>query len=401
VIKTLTYARTFTVTFLSPVHISTEERLDEHDFVYENGQLVRFRVTPILEQMDDEQLSQFVENGLEAVMDWLRQTELWQRAKVYQSPVTRQPNWRSEPIRPFIADPLLRPYLPGTEIKGAIRTAVAWWLLRQKNLAALRQKLLQRLPQHQPSRRELVQAGQWLEQSLFGSDPNHDILRSLRVQDSTPVEPERLKVFLVIVAVRTNKGLQWLQSPRGGERRSRYTDDHRQAVANFCECLDGSVSGVKLTVVSDTFLSDGEIERGEVKLSVPEERWFIADYKMASWTQTQQNLLPLYEAQLNAYAYLAQQLQKKAVIGLALIYFEPEHNIPNASQLLQRTGGQMMLGFKCIVVPVPLKPTIWVRHLCWRVFQILSSPSPPTGKQNCQGCQALASWWGGIKNHLP
>ena len=76
-IKTLTYARTFTVTFLSPVHIGTEERLDEHDFVYENGQLIRFRVTPILEQMDDEQLSQFVENGLEAVMDWLRQTELW------------------------------------------------------------------------------------------------------------------------------------------------------------------------------------------------------------------------------------------------------------------------------------------------------------------------------------
>lgn len=271
VIKTLTYARTFTVTFLSPVHIGTEERLDEHDFVYENGQLIRFRVTPILEQMDDEQLSQFVENGLEAVMDWLRQTELWQRAKVYQSPVTRQPNWRSEPIRPFIADPLLRPYLPGTEIKGAIRTAVAWWLLRQKNLAALRQKLLQRLPQHQPSRRELVQAGQWLEQILFGSDPNHDILRSLRVQDSTPVEPEQLKVFPVIVAVRTNKGLQWLQSPRGGERRSRYTDDHRQAVANFCECLDGGVSGVKLTVASDTFLSDGEIERGEVKLSVPEK----------------------------------------------------------------------------------------------------------------------------------
>jgi len=293
VIKTLTCARTFTVTFLSPVHIGTEERLDEHDFVYENGQLIRFRVTPILEQMDDEQLSQFVENGLEAVMDWLRQTELWQRAKVYQSPVTRQPNWRSEPIRPFIADPLLRPYLPSTEIKGAIRTAVAWWLLRQKNLAALRQKLLQRLPQHQPSRRELVQAGQWLEQSLFGSDPNHDILRSLRVQDSTPVEPERLKVFPVIVAVRTNKGLQWLQSPRGGERRSRYTDDHRQAVANFCECLDGSVSGVKLTVVSDTFLSDGEIERGEVKLSVPEE---------LGWEETKRQAVNNWETACNELA---------------------------------------------------------------------------------------------------
>jgi CRISPR-associated protein Csm5 len=165
--------------------------------------------------------------------------------------------------------------------------------LRQKNLAALRQKLLQRLPQHQPSRRELVQAGQWLEQSLFGSDPNHDILRSLRVQDSTPVEPERLKVFPVIVAVRTNKGLQWLQSPRGGERRSRYTDDHRQAVANFCECLDGSVSGVKLTVTSDTFLSDSEIERGEVKLSVPEE---------LGWEETKRQAVNNWETACNELA---------------------------------------------------------------------------------------------------
>jgi CRISPR-associated protein Csm5 len=132
-----------------------------------------------------------------------------------------------------------------------------------------------------------------LEQSLFGSDPNHDILRSLRVQDSTPVEPERLKVFPVIVAVRTNKGLQWLQSPRGGERRSRYTDDHRQAVANFCECLDGSVSGVKLTVASDTFLSDGEIERGEVKLSVPEE---------LGWEETKRQAVANWETACNELA---------------------------------------------------------------------------------------------------
>ena len=32
--------------------------------------------------------------------------------------------------------------------------------------------------------------------------------------------------------------------------------------------------------------------------------------------------------------------------------------------------------------------------------RLLSLP-PPTGKQNCQGCQALASRWGGNKTHLP
>jgi len=134
----------------------------------------------------------------------------------------------------------------------------------------------------------------------------------------------------------------------------------------------------------------------------PDGRWFIADYKMASWTQTQQNLLPLYEAQLNAYAYLAQQLQKKAVIGLALIYFEPEHNVQavNDLDLLQRTKGQMMLGFRCTVVPVNLHPTNWVEELCERVFSILSSETPPTGKEGCQGCQVLLDWFRSISTNL-
>jgi hypothetical protein len=134
----------------------------------------------------------------------------------------------------------------------------------------------------------------------------------------------------------------------------------------------------------------------------PDEGWFIADYKMASWTQTQQNLLPLYEAQLNAYAYLAQQLQKKAVVGLALIYFEPEHNVQavNDLDLLQRTKGQMMLGFRCTVVPVNLHPTNWVEELCERVFSILSSTTPPTGKEGCQGCQVLLEWLRSISTNL-
>jgi hypothetical protein len=134
----------------------------------------------------------------------------------------------------------------------------------------------------------------------------------------------------------------------------------------------------------------------------PDEGWFIADYKMASITQTQKRLLPLYQAQLNAYAYLAQQLQKKAVIGLALIYFEPEHNVQavNDLDLLQRTKGQMMLGFRCTVVPVNLHPTNWVEELCRRVFSILSLTTPPTGKEGCQGCQVLLEWLRSISTNL-
>jgi hypothetical protein len=134
----------------------------------------------------------------------------------------------------------------------------------------------------------------------------------------------------------------------------------------------------------------------------PDGRWFIADYKMASITQTQERLLPLYQAQLNAYAYLAQQLQRKTVVGLALIYFEPEHNVQavNDLDLLQRTKGQMILGFRCTVVPVDLHPTNWVEELCRRVFSILSLTTPPTGKEGCQGCQVLLDWFRSISTNL-
>ena len=50
--KTLVRTQTFAITFHSPVHIGTEEQLDDHDFVDENGRLIRFRVTPLLERMD-------------------------------------------------------------------------------------------------------------------------------------------------------------------------------------------------------------------------------------------------------------------------------------------------------------------------------------------------------------
>jgi len=132
----------------------------------------------------------------------------------------------------------------------------------------------------------------------------------------------------------------------------------------------------------------------------PDGQWFIADYKMASVTQTQERLLPLYQAQLNAYSYLAQQLQKKAVVGLALIYFEPEHKAINDLDLLQRTKGQMILGFRCTVVPIDLHPTDWVEELCQRVFSILSSGTPPTGKEGCQGCQVLLDWFRSISTNL-
>lgn len=135
-------------------------------------------------------------------------------------------------------------------------------------------------------------------------------------------------------------------------------------------------------------------------LEFPDGSWFIIDYKLASLTENQKKLLPLYEAQLNAYAYLAQKKFRKPIAGLALLYFVPEHKDLQDEIILHRTKDQFLFGFKPTIVPVKLRGPEWVEDLCKNLFEILSSDKPPKGKPNCQGCNLLFEWLNKISNYL-
>jgi hypothetical protein len=50
----------------------------------------------------------------------------------------------------------------------------------------------------------------------------------------------------------------------------------------------------------------------------------IVDYKTARWTQKQNDLLPLYRVQVNAYARIAEACGYAPVKTLGLLYFEPQ-----------------------------------------------------------------------------
>jgi len=85
-------------------------------------------------------------------------------------------------VREQLKDLYDRPYLPGTSLKGALRTALAWVGWGELGL--------------RPDRRELVPnprfAARNYERRILGRDPNHDLLRALHVGDSAPVEAENL-----------------------------------------------------------------------------------------------------------------------------------------------------------------------------------------------------------------
>jgi len=88
-------------------------------------------------------------------------------------------------ILEHIKDALGRPYIPGSSLKGALRTALLRHCLRERRKTVA-------LPDLDRERKSW--AALPLERSFFGKDPNHDALRALHVGDSEAIDPGRLFV---------------------------------------------------------------------------------------------------------------------------------------------------------------------------------------------------------------
>lgn len=113
----------------------------------------------------------------------------WLKADDIQAPSVHFPyRLRGKPatreIREEIKDIYGKPYLPGSTVKGALRTV----------LAGVAAEELQPKVSEDRLGRSRSWAAQPVERALFGADPNHDFLRMLQVSDSSPVAPSRVQL---------------------------------------------------------------------------------------------------------------------------------------------------------------------------------------------------------------
>jgi len=113
-------------------------------------------------------------------LHWLVPEDFRPDSPLFRYRLPAQPEPATAFIREQIKDVYGRPYLPGSTLKGALRTALA---------IAAAEEVKPSLAQLGNSR---SWAGQPVERQLFGRDPNHDLLRALQVSDSQPVSPARL-----------------------------------------------------------------------------------------------------------------------------------------------------------------------------------------------------------------
>ena len=119
-----------------------------------------------------------------------------------------------------------------------------------------------------------------------------------------------------------------------------------------------------------------------------DDSYLIVDYKTAKYTGTQDQLYPMYEVQLNAYALIGESLNFKPISGLALIYMEPITDSLSAAQDENQREYGFSMGFSANIMEVKFDPSI-LPPLLSKTKEIYNMGKGPKGRPGCKDCQSL------------
>lgn len=108
--------------------------------------------------------------------------------------------------------------------------------------------------------------------------------------------------------------------------------------------------------------------------------YHIVDYKTAKFTNKQDDLLPMYQVQLNAYARALPLYNIKPITKLSLLYCEPKENL--------ESDEDFCLGFTIHPLELDLQPEI-IPEFLLKARGILENNLPPPPTINCKG---ICSW---------
>jgi CRISPR/Cas system-associated exonuclease Cas4 (RecB family) len=117
--------------------------------------------------------------------------------------------------------------------------------------------------------------------------------------------------------------------------------------------------------------------------------FLILDYKTAKYTKAQDSLLPLYEVQLNAYAYIGKRNGYDPIAGLALVYMEPltDLSLEQLDSVIHEDG--FLMGFGGHTLEINLNDEKLIPPLLNEVRKIYDQPVPPEGDEECKDCMLL------------
>lgn len=110
----------------------------------------------------------------------------------------------------------------------------------------------------------------------------------------------------------------------------------------------------------------------------------VVDYKTAFLTQQQREILPLYKAQVNVYAYVARRVGRRVpgpVRDLTLAYLEPQPDFSNEQALAMR--------FVAKTISVRNEAEALVPRLLQRAREIMSQEAVPRHREGCEELERM------------
>jgi hypothetical protein len=173
---------------------------------------------------------------------------------------------------------------------------------------------------------------------------------------------------------------------------STYYGNHKKLVKWFTK-MGLSGTPVKVPHFSEFKVLDNKTN--VLLTGVPDEiirltdgSYAILDYKTAKFTGAQDELMPMYEVQLNAYAYIGERTFFTPVSRLFLIYYEPVTDISEGDidDLVDGNGFLLSFSGKPLEIPINAKKIL---SLLKEVRKINDLRKPPKGLEECQDCEAL------------
>jgi hypothetical protein len=117
--------------------------------------------------------------------------------------------------------------------------------------------------------------------------------------------------------------------------------------------------------------------------------YLIIDYKTAKFTRSQDHLLPLYEVQLNVYAYIGKRRGYDPISGIALVYMQPQTELrpEELDSLINQEG--FLMGFEGHVLRLKLEPEQKIPPLLEEARRLYDLEFPPSSNQSCRDCVLL------------
>lgn len=184
---------------LTPVHIGTGNTLNFMDGCYANGRWYHIDLDKVLAHPNTD-IDTLTSEMAQRDFRWQRYLQNYNtdlsELSAYSLLCAQSPE--TTDIREAIKSVGYRPYIPGSSIKGAIRTALLSDLINnvenERLFKGSSQHLNREIEKGTPPRLRQEYPAQKIEKSAFGNEPTHDLLRALQVSDTELLESDTLAI---------------------------------------------------------------------------------------------------------------------------------------------------------------------------------------------------------------